>query len=117
VWPFGLLVWFLAVIRSFAQDTATAVASITAGYVTSINLTSAGSGYIEPPRVTISGGGGTGAEGKAILEGDRVALVIVLSAGSGYSSAPSVTIAGPPKTLALRLERNRPAEPYRTRGG
>lgn len=103
-WPLGLLVWFLAVTRSLAQDTATAVASVTAGYVTSINLTSPGSGYIEPPRVTISGGGGTGAEGKAILEGDKVALVIVLSAGSGYSSAPSVTIAAPPKNLALQLE-------------
>lgn len=91
VWTFGLLVWFLAVTRNLAQDTATAVASVTAGYVTSINLTAPGSGYIEPPQVTISGGGGTGAEGKAILEGDRVALVIVLSAGSGYSSAPSVT--------------------------
>jgi formylglycine-generating enzyme required for sulfatase activity len=97
-------VWFLAVTRSLAQDTATAVASVTAGYVTSINLTAPGSGYIEPPRVTISGGGGTGAEGKAILEGDKVALVIVLSAGSGYSSAPSVTIATPPKNLALQLE-------------
>ena len=104
VWPLGLLVWFLAVTRSLAQDTATAVASVTAGYVTSINLTSPGSGYIEPPRVTINGGGGTGAEGKAILEGDKVALVIVLSAGSGYSSAPSVTIADPPKNLALQLE-------------
>ncbi len=103
-WPLGLLVWFLAVTRSLAQDTATAVASVTAGYVTSINLTAPGSGYIEPPRVTISGGGGTGAEGKAILEGDKVALVIVLSAGSGYSSAPSVTIAAPPKNLALQLE-------------
>jgi formylglycine-generating enzyme required for sulfatase activity len=97
-------VWFLAVTRSLAQDTATAVASVTAGYVTSINLTAPGSGYLEPPRVTISGGGGTGAEGKAILEGDKVALVIVLSAGSGYSSAPSVTIADPPKTLGLQLE-------------
>jgi formylglycine-generating enzyme required for sulfatase activity len=87
-----------------AGETATAVATITAGFVTGITVTSGGSGYTSEPAVTLSGGGGSGATAKAILSGDKVAVVVVLTAGSGYLTAPTVAVDSPPKPLSVKLE-------------
>ena len=73
----------LVLFRSLAGEQATAVAALTAGFVTGITVTFGGSGYSSEPAVTISGGGGTGAAAKAFLNGDKVASVIVLNAGIG----------------------------------
>ncbi len=97
------LLWLLAM-RCLGGVPATAVAAITAGFVTGITVTSGGSGYASEPAVTITGGGGSGAAAKAILSGDKVAVVVVLTAGSGYTSAPTVSIDTPPKELGLVLE-------------
>jgi hypothetical protein len=90
--------------RLMAGEPATAVATITAGFVTGITVTSGGSGYTVEPKVTLSGGGGSGATAKAILSGDKVALTLVLTAGSGYSTAPTVVVDAPPKPLSVKLE-------------
>jgi formylglycine-generating enzyme required for sulfatase activity len=97
------LLWLLAM-RCLGGVPATAVATITAGFVTAITVTSGGSGYVSEPAVTLTGGGGSGATAKAVLSGDRVSLVIVVTAGSEYTSAPTVTIEAPPKSLGVRLE-------------
>jgi formylglycine-generating enzyme required for sulfatase activity len=86
-----------------AGEPATAVATVTAGFVSGITVTSGGSGYFSEPAVTITGGGGSGATAKAILSGDKVALVVVLTAGSGYTSAPRITIESPPLGLVLEM--------------
>ncbi len=85
-------------------ERATALATVTAGYVTAITVVTGGSGYSSEPSVTLSGGGGSGAMAKAILSGDKVALVLVLSAGSGYTNSPVVTIEAPPAALGVRIE-------------
>ena len=90
--------------RALAGEPATAVATITAGFVSDITVTSGGSGYTSEPAVTLSGGGGSGATAKAILSGDKVALTLVLTAGSGYSTAPTVVVEAPPKPLGVKLE-------------
>ena len=90
--------------RLLAGEQATAVATVTAGFVTGITVTSGGSGYRTEPEVTLSGGGGNGATAKAVLSGDQVSVVIVLKAGSGYKSAPTVILDAPPKALSLRVE-------------
>lgn len=87
-----------------ADEPATAVATITAGFVTAITVTSGGSGYTSDPAITITGGGGSGATAKAILSGDKVSLAVVLTAGNGYTAAPKVMIEAPPKQLGVRLE-------------
>ena len=97
------LLWLL-VARCLAGETATAVATVTAGYITAITVISGGSGYTSEPAVTISGGGGSGATAKAILSGDKVSLVVVLTAGSGYTGSPTVSIEAPPKELGMVLE-------------
>ena len=104
---FVLLLALFASGRLLAGETATAVATITAGFVTGITVTSGGSGYTSEPAVTLTGGGGSGASGKAILAGDKVALILVLTAGTGYSTAPTVEVEAPPvppKPLGVRLE-------------
>ena len=99
-----LLLVALLPLPSLAGEQATAVATVAVGYVTGITLTSGGSGYKSEPAVTISGGGGSGAAAKAILNGDKVGLVIVLEAGSGYSGVPTILIAAPPLQTSLSIE-------------
>ena len=94
----------LSIGRALAGEPATAVATITAGFVSGITVTSGGSGYTFEPLVSLSGGGGSGASGKAILDGDKVALILVLTAGTGYSTAPTVVVDAPPKPLSVKLE-------------
>lgn len=79
--------------------------TVTAGKVTAVTLTgsvkdvniiSSGSGYLQPPSVTISNGGGTGAVAtvKAALNSDgtySVMYVTVTNSGDNYTSDPTVT--------------------------
>ena len=45
--------------------------------------------------VTLSGGGGTGASGRAVLANDgSVSSITLITGGTGYTAAPTVTIAG-----------------------
>ncbi len=83
---------------------ATAVASVTAGFVSSITVTSGGSGYVTAPNVTITGGGGSGATAIAVMDGGRVVQVVVTRAGSGYTSAPIVSFDQAKAEVALSLE-------------
>ncbi len=99
-----LAVVLLAVARAQAGEGATAVATLTAGFVTAITVTHGGSGYLAEPSVVIAGGGGSGATAKAILQGDKVSAIVVLTAGSGYTTVPTVAIEAAPKALGLRLD-------------
>lgn len=103
---FRFAVWLVVLVsaRALGREAATAMATVTAGYVTAITVTSGGSGYVTEPDVALTGGGGSGASARAVLDGDKVGLVVVLTAGSGYTEAPTVTIAPPPEDPALRLE-------------
>lgn len=77
-------------------DDASASQSITAGKVTSIEITNTGSEYSLAPAVTISSGTGSSATADSVLGyGGKVQRVDVTNGGSGYSAAapPLVTIA------------------------
>ena len=64
--------------------------------VSALNITAAGTGYIAPPYVNITGGGGSGAT--AIANFDRETLTVtgieITSPGRGYTSAPTVAFVG-----------------------
>jgi hypothetical protein len=62
--------------------------------VQGINLISGGFGYSDPPTITISGGGGSGAAATPLLLDGVVVGIELTSRGSGYTSAPTVTISG-----------------------
>ena len=67
--------------------------------ILSIAVGTAGSGYTAAPAVTVSGGGGSGAVIRAIINTATGAVTefIVDNPGSGYTSSPTITIAAPPE--------------------
>ena len=65
------------------------------GTVSGGTVTSAGSGYLSLPTVTITGGGGSGATATAALSGGTVSGITITNPGTGYTSAPTVTISPP----------------------
>jgi len=79
---------------------AAATAAITGDAVSSFTITDGGEHYKSalPPTVTITGGGGSGATGTAVVSATGiVSSITVSSGGTGYTSAPSVTIDYSPK--------------------
>ena len=63
--------------------------------ITSINVTTPGSGYTSAPSVSISGGGGNGATATATVNASGVVTAVtVTDGGNGYSSAPTVSFSG-----------------------
>src|SRR5271157_3487504 len=74
---------------------ALATAFITPGYISSITVTSGGTGYTAAPTLTIVGGGGTGATATAILTPTSIATIAPTAGGSGYTGTPSVNIGAP----------------------
>ena len=64
--------------------------------VTSITVTSGGSGYWSPPAVHVAplGSGGSGATAVAVVENGAVTRIDVLSPGAGYAESPLVYITG-----------------------
>jgi autotransporter-associated beta strand protein len=62
--------------------------------VSSIAVATGGSGYLNQPVVTITGGGGFGAAAVANVSGGAVTSITVVNPGTGYTSAPNVTLFG-----------------------
>jgi hypothetical protein len=85
-----------------AQRTATATATIINRAVAAVTVTDPGEGYLNPPSVSITGGGGSGATATANLSGGGVGSITVTAAGSGYTSAPDVLI-GPPDMPSMTI--------------
>jgi hypothetical protein len=90
---------FALVTSSNTAVTATATATLSGGFVTIIAVNNGGNGYVTPPAVTISGGGGSGAAATASVIGGAVTAITVNNPGTGYTSAPTVSIAAPPEAL------------------
>lgn len=69
--------------------------------VSGLSVSTAGTGYIGAPYVEITGGGGTGATGYAVVDLDpasgtfgQVISVVLTNPGVGYTSAPTVSLIG-----------------------
>ena len=84
-----------------SADNASAVAfTTTRASITSIEkilITNAGGGYVTPPSITISGGGGTGAAATCSINtvSNSVVRFTMTQTGVGYGTAPTVTIGVP----------------------
>lgn len=80
---------------------ATATATVVNGFVVSIIVVNGGNGYTTAPKVTISGGGGTGASATATVKNGAVVQVTVDAAGKQYTSTPQVLVEPPSTDLPL----------------
>lgn len=78
-----------------AGQTALSISTISSA-VTSIEVTSGGSGYTTPPIVALSGGGFTTAAtiGEVTIVGGVITAIKVATPGSGYVTNPTVIISG-----------------------
>ena len=61
-------------------------------YVSSITLTSGGTGYNNIPTISIEGGGGTGATAVATVFSGQITTIKIVNPGSGFTSTPTITI-------------------------
>jgi hypothetical protein len=77
---------------------ATATANLSGGEVASVTVTAEGRGYSLNPKVTINGGGGTGATATSTISNGSLTGITVTSGGTGYTGSPpaTVTIDPPP---------------------
>ena len=83
-----------------AQRTATAVATLSNGAVDAVTVTDPGEGYLYPPSVSITGGGGVGATATATISDGSVRSITVTAPGGGYTNVPEVVV-GPPDVLVF----------------
>lgn len=61
--------------------------------VSAITLSSAGSGYVTAPQVTITGGSGSNATAYAVLNKDRtIGKIVVTCRGEGYAQGDTLTV-------------------------
>ncbi|MES5481638.1 filamentous hemagglutinin family protein [Bradyrhizobium sp. INPA03-11B] len=72
-------------------DTGSVAAAALMFNIGGVTIANPGTGYTSVPDVTISGGGGSGAQGTALL---GVVGFAVVSGGSGYSNGDPVTVSG-----------------------
>jgi hypothetical protein len=92
----------LGTVRLFAQSEPVVAVDISRiavesnqGSVVSVKIIEPGLGYANPPTVTFSGGGGSGAKAVTTLDKGTVSTITVTDGGSGYTSMPTVTLSAP----------------------
>ena len=90
----------------FGGITATGIATMLGGIVDicepddtrlrvqAVELTNPGAGYTVAPKISFTGGGGSGATGITSIGDGVVGVITATDGGSGYVSAPSVTFVG-----------------------
>lgn len=61
-------------------------------FVERVDVYAGGGGYTQPPKLTFTGGGGSGASATAILDGGVISAVEVTAGGASYSSTPTISI-------------------------
>ena len=96
----------LAVYRSPNGSVSTDAAKLNTGVYTQwtnnykyqvidVVVETSGTGYVTPPQIIISGGGGTGATAYSVLNAlGGIDSIVLTNPGSGYTSTPTVTING-----------------------
>ena len=83
----------ISVQSGIASGLSTTCRTATGYGVSEIMLTNPGSGYVTAPKVTITGGSGSGATAYAVLNKDRtLEKIVVTCRGEGYAAGDSVTV-------------------------
>ena len=77
-----------------AGSGAVATATVPAGTITSIAVTSGGTGYTSAPTISFTGGSGSGAAATVAVAAGAITSIAVTSGGTGYTSAPTISFTG-----------------------
>lgn len=73
--------------------------------IQSIAVLAGGFNYINPPLVSVLGGGGSGAQVTCVITGGTVSEFVILNPGSGFTSTPGVSItSGLDATVQVQLQ-------------
>lgn len=67
------------------------IAARSTGGLVRISVGTHGNAYSAPPAVVITGGGGTGAQAVAHIDGGRIESVVITQAGTGYTANPDIS--------------------------
>lgn len=94
---------------------AAATFNLTYGVTTTFTITNAGSGYVEQPTVTFSGGGGSGAAAYATV--GVTAILRGLGSASAAAAAQSINFVTPAGTQATLLDVGDGTRPLALNGG
>lgn len=89
--------------RTSAGTGAVATSTLTGTAISSISVTSGGSGYTTAPTVLLMGGGGSGATATATVTAGAVTAITVTTGGTGYTSPPEVVITTLPSQTVTDL--------------
>jgi hypothetical protein len=95
--PAGTSGWLGDSTKVFGVDTSELKAG--GDNVTEVAIANAGTGYVEVPPVTFSGGGGSSAAATATISANAVSSITITNVGSAYTSVPTVVVARPRLTI------------------
>jgi hypothetical protein len=70
------------------------------GRIVEVGVANPGTGYIETPNVTFSGGGGSSAAATATVSGGSITAITLTNNGSSYENVPSVFVDIPRRSFA-----------------
>jgi hypothetical protein len=93
-YPLKLMVKLFLNDVSLNTDLTNVFSSLTTGQVTGIAITNPGLGFTTVPKITISGGNGTGATASAMIANGSISGINIIDPGTGYTQVPTVTITG-----------------------
>ena len=93
----SLLLGATSLNTNIARATAVAITTSVGGVksISKILITNSGYGYIDPPKVRITGGGGTGATATCGISSNLITQIHILDKGDRYYQPPSVSISSP----------------------
>jgi autotransporter-associated beta strand protein len=102
VWPGGAV---FDVAAGLSRDLGVPLLAPEGSGVQLISVNARGAGYIAPPFVNITGGGGTGATAAAYIDRalGQVTDIVITSPGTGYTANPAVTLSGGGGTAAATV--------------
>lgn len=85
----------LGLISAGPSVPASATAVVVNGFVVGLSLSNKGNNYVDPPAISIVGGGGSNATAIAEISEGEVTGFKITNAGSGYTGIPEVRIGSP----------------------
>lgn len=88
------MLWSVSTTKSDGGGGTGAVVAVTVTneVITAASVTTAGSGYLSDPEITVTDTSGSGAEIRGFSDGGALIAVDLVTGGTGYSASPTITV-------------------------